>query len=117
MQPNRLNMKELILNVAEFKPDNSLFAKGGLLEPKDAWDRLSIPKKADIIKVGVKHGIFDLQDVWDVSETDDSTEIIHSVISYSSHILVKIFINFFNYLIKEQVKPFIHICIKFWYHL
>lgn len=63
MQPNRLNMKKSILNVAEFIPDNSLFAKGGLLEPKDAWDRLSIPEKADIIKVGVKHGIFDLQEL------------------------------------------------------
>lgn len=44
-------------------PASSLFAKGGLLEPKDAWDRLSIPEKADIIKVGVKHGIFDLQEL------------------------------------------------------
>lgn len=62
---NRIMEATNLQNTAtpQFTSTSSLFAKGGLLEPKDAWDRLSIPEKADIIKVGIKHGIFDLQEL------------------------------------------------------
>lgn len=46
-----------------FKPASSLFEKGGLLEPKDEWDKLSMAAKAEMMKVAVNHGIYDLQTI------------------------------------------------------
>lgn len=83
---------QLGFKVTEFKSDNSLFAKGGLLEPKDAWDRLSIPEKADIIKVGVKHGIFDLQKLrrkyneFKEGESKEEEEEVNTEESYNQNI-------------------------------
>lgn len=49
-------------NATEFKSTAS-FAEGGFLQPKDAWDALSIPEKAEMMKVAVSHGIYNLNDI------------------------------------------------------
>lgn len=38
---------------------------GNFLQPRDAWDRLSLAEKAEMMKVAVNNGIFNLQDIRD----------------------------------------------------
>lgn len=38
-------------------------ADGGFLQPQDAWDALSMREKAEMMKVAVKRGIYNLQDI------------------------------------------------------
>ena len=37
--------------------------KGGFLQPKDAWDALSMREKSEMMKVAVNNGIYDLQTI------------------------------------------------------
>lgn len=39
------------------------FSEGGFLQPRDAWDRLSMYEKAEMMKVAVKNGIYNLNDI------------------------------------------------------
>lgn len=47
---------------SEFKPKFS-FDTGGFLEPEDAWDVLSMSKKAEIMKIAINNGIYNLDDI------------------------------------------------------
>lgn len=35
----------------------------GFLEPEDAWDTLSMNEKAEMMKVAISHGIYNLDDI------------------------------------------------------
>ena len=39
------------------------WAEGGFLQPRDAWDRLSIAEQAAMMKAAVSEGIFDLSEI------------------------------------------------------
>lgn len=47
-----------------YTPKSSIHSKGGFMyKPRDAWEALSMPEKAEMMKVAVRNGITNLQDI------------------------------------------------------